>query len=170
MTAQIQRFFGFHNHKEGIMKNIIFLLVFMLITSNAFAMFGYVTEKSTEHVIGYFNLKEKPKDTKELKYTVCLESSKPELYKEPVTPKFEAQLCENDLYTKFLPTLSDGDKTLLVANSSFVVITQCFRYNNVSAWNTLKLHLASLMQQGFSSEGYASFKQILLDNHIDLEA
>jgi hypothetical protein len=43
-------------------------------------MFGYVKEKSTDRIISYWDLKNKPTDTDELEYFECIESEKPPVY------------------------------------------------------------------------------------------
>ena len=144
-------------------------IIILMFNSNAFALYGYIPEKSTGHVISYFENKHKPDDTDDYSFTVCLPNDKPELYKPPVVPKFNPQQCEGDLYKTFLPTLSDADKAILAQNSSLLIITRCFQYNNDEAWATLKLHMDSLESQGLSSDAIESFKEIVKNNHYDLD-
>lgn len=64
-------------------------------------MFGYYTEKSTGHILGYWDLVDQPSDTDEYQFFQCAEEEKPEIWS-GLTQVYSAETLLDYCFTELL--------------------------------------------------------------------
>jgi hypothetical protein len=103
--------------------------------------------------------------------SLCRLVNKKFIYDSTLEPKkpFNNQKCQKDLYSSFLPNISQEDMDILQKNSSLLIITKCLDFNNKDSWDTLKEHINVLKNQGISNDTINLFKQIVKSNNYDLD-
>ena len=155
------------------MKKLLFFIFIvcltLAVTSKAYAVYGYITEKETGHVISYFDLDGRPTDTDSHSFTVCVSNDKPEIWVAPVPYSFELQTCEGALFAQFSSNLSFP--------MYYSPIGRCLSYlsspytdeSSVLALATLNAYVENLLtNEIFTETDLTNFKAVLEEFNISI--
>lgn len=117
--------------------------------------FGYVLEKATGNIIGYWNMKNKPENDVAHEYVECAEKEKPALYEEPQVPEFSEKECKADLF--------DSLGADFMSEPYVAVILDLIRFQD---WERLKTMVDNLLAKNAVTKGQAdAFVQIIKNNN-----
>ena len=138
------------------MKRLFFVICFLFICTNVFASFGYITEKSTGHIVSKFDLPSKPADDAEYTFTECSAEDMPALYEAPAVLKYDAdalitwafsQVFVADLIPHMAAFLDFANKCTETSKANFLAYATA-----VSLSDTAELIVAKAIELGADLE------------------